>query len=140
MKRFDIDTYWEEQETVTLFHGTSKTRLDSIMEHGLLPSETGYTSGKVYFTTSRSQALGYAKMNGEVEAGGRHRIPESETVILEVNVPPEQVQLSGGGIFKTKETFEEKLDLVKEFYGDDPNSLTLEYYSTEIIEPQWIKL
>ena len=48
-----------------VYHGTSKSNAESIMESGFRPSSDGLLGGGVYVTTNRSKAVDFARNHGD---------------------------------------------------------------------------
>ena len=95
MTKFDYSKYWQDQEYVTLFHGTTRTKAHSIMANGLRVSCSGHTEGYAYLTTSPAQAWLYAAEGGEVENGGYAVIAPQDQVLIVVKIPPALLEAHG---------------------------------------------
>lgn len=130
---FDTTEYWKDQERVTLYHGTTIRRFDSILEHGLTLGD----DQRIYFTTAPEQARQYARMDGEtryLSDPNKGMVEESETIVLKLKLPPELLNLSGGGAFKTRHTFQANYDLIQEYF----NKITLEFWTDQPVDAGYI--
>lgn len=137
-----INSFWGDHETITLFHGTSLQNWKRIQKQGLTLGE----DGKIYFSTSKTQAFGYAGMGGEAQyikakqsGESVERIADHDRVVIAVTLPTDKVKLNGGGHFKTRERFESIKHLVIENFGNNPDELQLEFSTNEPVEPQYIE-
>jgi len=71
--------------TVTLYHGTDKSHLESILKEGELKLSTkGHTKGTVFTTTNFDEAKEYAEQGGEARG---YRVKVHDPVVLVLEVP-----------------------------------------------------
>lgn len=134
---FNRSVFWKDQKFVTLYHGSSVRRLSSIEESGLLPG----CDGRIYLTTSPSQAQSYAHMDGEnryLNDPDWMKVETKDIIVFEVKVNPNELKLNGGGCFNDRDKFNKLIDLIEEYFGDNPDRLQLEFSTTSRISPQKI--
>ena len=85
-----------------LYHTTLKRNLDSIRKHGLTPSfAQKQTNPRVWLHTKSRRLWGILHVQK------RHKVPMSEILIIEVNVPRSQLKRRWRGIWTTTETLTE---------------------------------
>jgi len=59
--------WWEDNKTLTLYHGTHIRNIEYVEKNGLMAPKEGYTAGIVSLALEPNTAWGYASMSG---AGG----------------------------------------------------------------------
>ena len=95
--------WWLDNDPVTFYHGTHKSRLDGILEKGLMAPEYGPTAGWVSLALEPNTALGYASMGGgesNFRAAGHKakHVPVEERVCLVLHVPQSHFLAKMGGL------------------------------------------
>jgi hypothetical protein len=107
-----------ESKTKTVYHGTTSSKVNNILEQGLKPaSETGNYNGiaqpptKVSLTTDKSFAESFSNraVNKELQTGAN-----SEPVILKVKVPKSEVSNALYNEIKVSEVPKEQISILKE--------------------------
>lgn len=56
--------WWEDNKTLTLYHGTHINNIEYIEKNGLVSPKDGYTSGIVSLALEPNTSWGYASMSG----------------------------------------------------------------------------
>jgi hypothetical protein len=84
--------WWKDHDHVTLYHGTHKSRVDSIRKHGLKAPEHGPTKGNISMALEPHTAHGYASMHGgesSFRAAGSqaHHVPHQDRAVMVYRVP-----------------------------------------------------
>jgi len=141
----DVTTYWQDQERLRLYHGTSVTNARSIEQNGfearLQPRSGMY---RTFFSSSIEQAWGYSRMGGEFEYMSKwydgephHVLPEHERAVVVVEIPPHMVELTGGGHFSSREAYEANREIIIEVCSEDPD-IALEFSTTLDIGVEYI--
>ncbi len=88
--------WWLDSDTITLYHGTHKDRVASILENGLSSPDSGRTADTTFLALEPFTARGYGSMSGEIEfraAGAKAKhvsMEERATIVFEF--PKEYVE------------------------------------------------
>lgn len=79
--------WWRDASPITMYHGTHKDNLDSILKTGIYSPKSGYTAGWVSLAFDPNTAFGYASMSGGEtnfrSAGAKAQsVPPKDRVVL----------------------------------------------------------
>lgn len=117
---FDYTRWWEDQERLTLYHGTTRPTLERYQAQGGIIPEPGH---KAYFTPEPGLAWHFAKLPGgereffeQITKTGKENLPIApmeDRVVLRIDVPPDLVKPGpwsddeiGSVLFKNKSIFD----------------------------------
>lgn len=82
--------WWRDNDPLTLYHGTHKRNLESILENGISAPKSGPTAGWVSLALEPNTAFGYASMSGESAfraAGAKAvHVPMKDRVVLVLEI------------------------------------------------------
>lgn len=152
---FPVIGWWENNDPLTLYHGTHIRNIEGILESGIFAPKEGYTAGKVSLALEPNTAFGYASMS---DAGGESQFrskgkkaqhtPANERVVFILQVPKnfvkENMLASRGNIEEYRRKLIDKelyLDWVQKNGGEayDSGKMDQQYYAlTEIRFPDHV--
>jgi len=129
--------WWQDQEHVTLYHGTHKRNLKSIYQHGITHKDP--TSGMISLALEPHTAHGYASMSA---AGGEHHFrysggkarntPHEDRVVFKLKVPKHWIEQHKdsqyhGNLGHSKKRVTDKSEYEK--LSKDPEHKDYHYYA-----------
>jgi hypothetical protein len=139
--------WWEDQETLTLYHGTHIKNVDAIAKTGL--DRMDPTTGMISLTLDPFTARGYASMSGGEsnfrQAGQKAKItPMNERAVLIFEIPTKWIVAHmdknlGGNVGDTKKNMQDKTRFEK-FTGPHSQYYQLsEFRVNTIVPPKFLK-
>lgn len=152
---FPVIGWWEENDPLTLYHGTHVNNIEGILESGIYAPKEGYTAGKVSLALEPNTAFGYASMSGaggetafRSKGGKAQHTPPEERVVFVLQIPQSIIQENMLAARGNIEEYRRKL-IDRELYekwkqekgGEayDPSKFDQQYYAlTEIRLPDHV--
>lgn len=152
---FPVIGWWEDNDPLTLYHGTHERNLDGILKDGIYAPTTGYTAGKVSLALEPNTGWGYASMSGtggetafrKAGAAAKHT-PGNERIVFILQLPlsmvKENMLAARGNIkaYRNKLTDRQLYEKWKTEHGGenyDHSKYDQEYYAlTELRLPEHV--